>query len=102
MHGCEEDRDRPRKLGPWELRRCPNSILARPDGWRDEVVGLCNDLDSGIPHGWPGQYSAAVVAGVRYLRNERINCQNDIAQRDQRRRDSDAKAQRGRRVGGRR
>ena len=101
MHGCTEDRDRPRRLGPYDFKRCPNSVLNKRDGWRDEVVGLCNDLDVGTPHGWPDAYSGAVVSAVRFLRNERINCQNDLARRDQRRRENEAKRQSGRRHAGR-
>jgi len=99
MHGCKKDRDRPREIGQWSLRRCPNAIISEPDGYRDNVVALCNDLDMGMLSGWPDEFAGAVVAGVRYIRAERVNCQNDMMRRNERRRSAEAKQ---RRSGGRR
>ena len=91
MHGCDKPRSEARKIGPWDLSICPNRVLKDPDGFRDDVVRVFNDLDSGVIQGWPDSYSGALVEGVRYLKAERIGAHNDEMDRSHREQERQAK-----------
>jgi hypothetical protein len=63
---------------PGGSERCPMSELMDPSPWRDEVVGLARDYESGVVEGWPHRYAAPMVEGVRYLIAERDACQGKL------------------------
>lgn len=56
VNGCE-----------FELDRCPMHYLTRPDDWRDRILGLFEDYESGNIHSWPESYTAPTVEAIRLL-----------------------------------
>ena len=41
--------------------------LTRSDSWRDRILGLFEDYESGNMHSWPESYTAPTVEAIRLL-----------------------------------
>ena len=81
IHGCRKERATgPRKLGPYDLTRCPNYYLRRHDPLRDEVIKVFQDYKAGTAPGWPDAYAGAVADGVRLVDREINECEAEMIQ----------------------